>query len=94
MMKFRSSTDITLGDKIEDCILSAGETAEFCKEFQAALVSIKINLREVERLLRQKVDLFDDSYDEVNRAHRLIDNLLNELEDVKTDRDTTVREEG
>jgi C4-type Zn-finger protein len=96
-MEYRSNPETfsTLGDKIEDCMLSAGETVEFCKEFQASLSNIKGVLREVERLLRQKVDtIANDSYEVVNRSHRLIDNLLTELEDVETNRDSTIREEG
>ena len=95
-MEFRSSLTVTLGDKIEDCILSAGETVAFCKEFQCTLTRIKSVLCEVEGLLRQKVDTFDDDrYDPINCSHRLINDLLTELDDdVETNRDTTVREEG
>jgi hypothetical protein len=89
-------SNLTLGDKIEDCLSSARDTADFCREFQVALSRITATIREVEVLLRQKVDLFsDDPYEPVNRSHRIINDLLDELEDdVKTDRDTAVRKEG
>ena len=91
-------SNLTLGDKLEDCLSSARDTADFCREFQAALSRITTTLREVEILLRERhqADLFsDDPYEPVNRSHRKINDLLDELEDdVKTDRDTVIRKEG
>ena len=94
-MAFRSSLSVPLSDKIEDCRLAAKDTMELCGAFEAELLKVTSVLREVERLLRQKVDTIgNDSYEVVNRSHRLVDNLLTELEDVETNRDSTVREEG
>ena len=95
-MEFRSSLSEPLADKIEDCRLAAKDTMELCGEFERELFKVTSILREVERLLRQKVDTIgNNSYEVVNRSHRLIDNLLTELEsNVATNRDSTIREEG
>jgi len=87
---------MSLSDKIEDCISSANDTKELCKELKAYLSKVKSTLADVERHLRQKIDVGDlDVNHPINLSHRLVTDLLEEIEDnVTADRDTTVREEG
>jgi len=87
---------MSLGDKIEDCISSAKDTEELCREFKVYLSKVKAGLNEIERHLRQKIDMGDlDVNHPVNLSHRIVTNLLDEIEDdVGSDRNTSLREEG